>query len=63
MRTKEEIIPELAQTVFLVFGGLCLFFSGRLVTESILLSFILLVIGLLSVMIRVEYTKEEELEE
>jgi len=63
MKTKEEIISDLAQTVFLVFGGLCLFFSGHLVTEDLLLSFILLMIGTLSVMIRIEYTKDEVVKE
>ena len=60
MRTKEEIITELVQTVFLVFGALCLFFAGHLVTEDLLLSCILLMIGSLSVMIRVEYAKDAE---
>ena len=59
MRTKEEIITELVQTVFLVFGGLCLIFSGYVLTDNYPLSFILLIVGMLSIMIRIEYTKEE----
>ena len=58
MRTKEEIISDFAQTVFIVFGGLCLFFSGHVLRESFLLSGILLMIGLLSLLIKVEYKKE-----
>ena len=63
MKSKNEIIEEIAQTVFFVFGALCLFFSGYLVTENLQLSFILLLIGSLSVMIRVEYTKDEVVKE
>ena len=59
MKTKEEIISDFATTVFIVFGGLCLFFSGYVVKECFPLSFILLIIGALSLMIRVEYTKDE----
>ena len=56
---KKEIIAELAQTVFLVFGALCIFFSGYVLTNNIGLSAILLILGTISVMIRVEYTKDE----
>jgi len=58
MKNKEEIISDFAQTVFIVFGGLCLFFSGHVLRESILFSGILLLIGLLSLLIKVEYKKE-----
>ena len=63
MKSKNEIIEEIAQTVFLVFGALCLFFAGHFVTEDLLLSCFLLFIGSLSVMIRVEYTKDEVVKE
>jgi len=58
MKNKEEIISDFAQTVFIIFGGLCLFFSGHVLRESILFSGILLLIGLLSLLIKVEYKKE-----
>ena len=56
---KGEIISEIAQMTFIVFGGLCLFFSGFVFPEQFTLSFILLILGTISVMIRVEYTKDE----
>ncbi len=57
---KKEIIAELAQTVFLVFGALCLVFSGYVLTNNIGLSAILLSVGMLSIIIRIEYNQEEE---
>jgi len=56
---KGEIISEIAQTTFIVFGGLCLFFSGFVLSDSFALSLILLLLGLLLIIIRVEYTKDE----
>ena len=54
-----EGISEIAQIVFLVTGAVFLFFSGFVVSSNTCLSFILLVLGLLCIMIRVNYDKEE----
>ena len=56
---KKEIIEELAQTVFLVFGVLCVFFSGYVLTNNTGLSFILIILGMCALLIKVEYAKEE----
>ena len=76
MSKKKEIIEELAQTVFLVFGGLCLaqtvflvfgvlcvFFSGYVLTNNTGLSFILIILGMFALFIKVEYAKEEGITE
>jgi len=63
MKDKKEIFADFAQTVFVVFGGLCMFFSGFVVKDNFQLSFILLIIGILSLLIRFEYTKEEAVTE
>ena len=52
-------IEEIVQFVFLVTGGLFLFFSGFVVTTNSALSFILLVLGMCCIHIRFEYTKDE----
>ena len=54
-----ERIEEIVQFVFLVTGGLFLFFSGFVLSDSFALSLILLLLGLLLIIIRVEYTKDE----
>ena len=56
---KKEIIEELAQTVFLVFGALCMCFSGYVLTNNTGLSFILIILGMCALLIKVEYAKEE----
>ena len=56
MSNKTE---EIVQSVFIVTGALFLFFSGFVISDNFALSFILLLLGILCVMIRVEYTKEE----
>jgi len=63
MRSKGEIIAELAQTVFLVFGALCLLFSGYVLTNNTGLSAILLIVGMLSIIIRIKYNEEEAVTE
>ena len=57
---KKEIIAELAQTVFLVFGALCMLFSGYVLTNNIGLSAILLILGICALLIKVEYSQEEK---
>ena len=57
---KNEIIAELAQIVFLMFGALCMFFSGYVLTNNIGLSAILLILGICASMITVDYKQEEE---
>jgi len=57
--SKEEIIEDFAQTVFIVTGALFLFFSGFVHSDNFALSLILLLLGLLLIIIRVEYTKDE----
>ena len=52
-------IEEIVQFVFLVTGGLFLFFSGFVHSDSFAFSLILLLLGLLLIIIRVEYTKDE----
>ena len=59
-KRMREIIAELAQTVFIVFGGLCMFFSGYVVANNTGLSAILLILGMCALFIKVEYNKEEE---
>ena len=60
MIDKKEIIEELAQTVFLVFGALCIFFSGYVVANNTGLSAILLILGICALMVKIEYNQEEE---
>jgi len=60
MKNKQQVIEEFVQTIFIIFGALCLFFSGVVFPEELANSLILLVLGILSLMIRVEYTKEEQ---
>jgi len=60
MKNKEEIISDFAQTVFIVFGGLCLFFAGFVVRDDFMLSFLLLIVGSLSLNIMVKYNKEDD---
>ena len=57
---KKEIIAELAQTVFLVFGALCLIYSGYVFTNNTGLSAILIVLGMCAIIIRIEYNEDEE---
>ena len=52
-------IEEIVQFVFLVTGGLFLFFSGFVVTTNSALSFILLIVGICCINIRFEYAKDE----
>jgi len=57
---KKEIIEELAQTTFLVFGALCMFFSGYILTNNTGLSAILFLLGICALVIKIEYNQEEE---
>ena len=60
MTDKNKLwIEELVNMIFHVFGVLMLFFSGYVLKDSLMLSFIFLIVGLASLMIQVEYTKEE----
>ena len=54
-----ERIEAFVQFVFLVTGGLFLFFSGFVVITNSALSFILLVVGICCINIRFEYAKDE----
>ena len=58
MKGKNEFIAELAQTVFLVFGALCLIFAGYVLSNNMGLSFILVVVGMCALAIRIEYNEE-----
>ena len=58
MKDKERI-EEVANFVFLVTGALHIFFAGYEVDKSVLMSFILMVMGVLCLCITVEYTKKE----
>ena len=58
-KSKEEIMAEFAQFVFLVAGALLMFFSGVVNQLNIPLSFILFFIGAICIMIRIQYSKEE----
>ena len=57
--SKEEIISKIAQLTFFVFGVATVFLSGLLLQGAYLLSCILFFLGVISLIIQVEYIKEE----
>jgi len=61
-KSKEEMYTELVSSVFFITGVLLLVFAGYELDRSFLLSFILLIMGTLCLLIRIEYTKEESAE-
>ena len=61
---KKLMIESVAQLVFDVFGTLCIFFSGYLVRDGpFILNAMLMTLGFLSISIRAEYNKDEEVGE
>ena len=59
-QTHKERLEDLVQGVFIVTGALLLFFAGYEVNRSpLILSFILMMMGIIVLMIRVEYIKED----
>ena len=60
---KKPVIEAVAQFVFDLFGTLCLFYSGYFVRDGVFIPIILMILGVLSISIRVEYNKDEEVGE
>ena len=59
-QTNKERLEGFVQVVFTVTGALLLFFAGYEVNRSpLILSFVLMIMGLVVLMIRVEYIKED----
>ena len=56
----EEKTEGLVNFIFLVTGALLLLFAGYEVDKSVLMSFILMVMGVICLCIRVEYKKVEK---
>ena len=58
-KSKEEMYAELVNFVFLIAGALLLIFAGHELDKSFLMFFVFMFVGMLFLMVRIEYEKEE----